>query len=56
MSDKSYLGDSVYVKTEHGMVKLTTNNGRFQDAEIWLEPEVVEAFLLWLKVREERKT
>lgn len=43
--NKDYLGDSVYVDVEGGMLKLTTENGRLGDPSntIFLEPEVVEA-------------
>ena len=43
---KVYLGDSVYVDWENGMIKLTTENGLPDDPSniIWMEPEVVEAF------------
>lgn len=42
---KEYLGDSVYVELENGMLKLTTENGLPDDPSntIYLEPGVVEA-------------
>ena len=40
---KVYLGDSVYVEIEHGMLKLTTENGLGATNAIYLEPEVFEA-------------
>ena len=40
---KVYLGDSVYVEVEHGMLKLTTENGYGASNTVYLEPEVFEA-------------
>ncbi len=40
---KTYLGDGVYVNVEHGMIKLTTENGIDVTNEILLEPEVWQA-------------
>lgn len=42
---KSYLGDSVYVECEHGMLKLTTENGLGPTNTIYLEPEVYRALV-----------
>ena len=39
---KVYLGDSVYVEVEHGMLKLTTENGFGPSHTIYLEGEVYE--------------
>lgn len=46
---KEYLGDSVYVDVERGMLKLTTENGLSTDPsnEIFLEPEVFERLVLY---------
>ena len=43
--EKEYLGDSVYVDIEDGMVKLTTENGLPHDPSntIYLELEVYQA-------------
>lgn len=50
MSDKKiYLGDSVYGDIENGMVVLTTENGVEVSNRIYLEPQVVEAFIGWLR-------
>jgi hypothetical protein len=51
---KFYLGDSVYVDVEDGMVKLTTENSLPYDPSntIYMEPEVVESFLRWLGERQ----
>lgn len=43
--EKRYLGDSVYVEIERGMVKLTTDNGRGPSNTIYLEPEVMRALV-----------
>lgn len=37
---KQYLGDSVYVEVERGMLKLTTDNGLGPTNTIYLEPEI----------------
>ena len=49
--NKKYLGDSVYVEVENGMALLTTNNGHPDDPrnKIYMEQEVVEAFITWYK-------
>ncbi len=46
---KDYLGDSVYVCVENGMVKLTTENGEGASNVIYLEPEVFRALISWHK-------
>jgi hypothetical protein len=43
-----YLGDSVYVEVEHGMLKLTTDNGFGASNTIYLEPEVVAQLVEYL--------
>jgi hypothetical protein len=40
-----YLGDSVYVEVENGMLKLTTNNGMGASNTIFLELEVYQALV-----------
>jgi hypothetical protein len=40
---KDYLGDSVYVDIENGMIALTTENGFGASNTIYLEPEVFAA-------------
>lgn len=40
MIAKRYLGDSVYVEIEGGMLKLTTENGLGASNTIFMEPEV----------------
>jgi hypothetical protein len=46
----SYLGDSVYVELEAGMVKLMTHNGYKNDPRnvIYLEQRTLADFLSWL--------
>ena len=51
MSDKAYLGDSVYVEVEHGMLKLTTENGDGPSNTIFLEPEVYDALTQYMARR-----
>lgn len=51
-----YLGDSVYVELEYGMLKLTTNNGYGATNTIFLEPEVYEALTLYVERRCRRRT
>lgn len=48
---RSYLGDSVYVEIETGMVKLTTNNGYADDPRnvIYMDNTVLMAFEAWLE-------
>lgn len=40
---KDYIGDSVYVEVEDGMIKLTTENGMGPSNTIYLEPNVYDA-------------
>lgn len=40
---KDYIGDSVYVEIEDGMIKLTTENGMGPSNTIYLEPNVYDA-------------
>lgn len=40
MSDKAYLGDSVYVEIEGGVLRLTTENGREASNTIFMEESV----------------
>lgn len=42
-----YLGDGVYVTTDRGMVKLYTSDGLSETNVVYLEPEVLRAFLRW---------
>lgn len=51
MKNEVYLGDSVYAYSDGFVVVLTTNNGYPDDPRniIVLEPEVLSAFLGWLK-------
>lgn len=51
MRAKTYLGDSVYVSFDFGMLKLTTENGLPGDPSnsIFLESEVFEALCHYAK-------
>jgi hypothetical protein len=43
MSEKTYLGDSVYAEHAGGIVKLTTDNGMGPSNTIYLEVDVLDA-------------
>ena len=47
--NKEYLGDSVYVETVDGMIKLTTENGYGSSNIIYLEPLVFKALIEYSK-------
>ena len=47
LETKMYLADSVYADIERGMVILYTDNGDGPKNKIYLETEVVLAFLKW---------
>jgi hypothetical protein len=52
MSDKQYLGDGVYVRTDDaGNIILTTENGVEETNTIYLEPEVWSALQKWAAER-----
>ena len=46
-----YLGDGVYASIERGMIQLTTGHHlpHYADATIYLEPEVFEALIQYMK-------
>ncbi len=44
-----YLGDSVYVVIENGMIKLFTDNGYGPRDVIYLEGEVWEMLKVWVE-------
>lgn len=48
--ETTYLGDAVYVAMDRDSVRLTTDSHNTADAYnvIYLEPEVLQAFLAWL--------
>ena len=50
---KVYLGDSVYVDVQNGMLKLTTENGLRGNASntIYLEPAVFDALKRYVAAR-----
>ncbi len=52
MSNKIYLGDSVYaqLEAETGMVRVFTDNGFGERNQIYLEPEVVQALINYLQI------
>jgi hypothetical protein len=45
---KVYLGDSVYVEVEDGMLKLTTDNGLGASNTIYLEDHMYAALLRYV--------
>lgn len=47
--DKTYLGDGAYVEVVDYGIRLTTENGISVTNEVFLEPEVLQAFLDYLK-------
>lgn len=49
MNKKTYLGDSVYVEVEYGMLKLTTENGLGATNTIFLELEVFENLRIFVE-------
>ena len=56
MKAKAYLGDGVFVEWDRGMVKLTTENGICVTNTIYLEPAVLEAFIMWCEIPEAEKS
>lgn len=56
LSDKAYLGDSVYCQFDGSSFRLTTENGGPPSNTIYLEPEVIKAFQRFLTNLEENKT
>jgi hypothetical protein len=48
---KQYLGDSVYIELERGMIKLTTDNGYGPNNTIFLEPAVYQNFVQYVQSR-----
>lgn len=46
---RDYMGDSVYVEMENGMVKLFLDNGLGPSDTIFLEPTVAEALVRYFK-------
>jgi hypothetical protein len=50
MSDKQYLGDSVYVEIDDDMIVITTENDLPDDPSnvIYLEPEVFDALVFYV--------
>ncbi len=54
---KRYLGDSVYVEIERGMIKVTTNNGYPDDPRnvIYMDESVIKALARWFKALEQEE-
>ena len=50
---KEYIGDGVYVEDEHGMIKLTAEDGIRATDTIYLEPEVLASLLRWVEKQKE---
>ena len=50
---KEYLGDSVYVEIENGMIKLTTENGYGPSNTIFLEVVVYDHLVKYVTEAEE---
>lgn len=56
MNKKVYLGDAVYAQVEHGMIKLTTEDGVKATNTIYMEFDVVENLIeYYAKVTEPAK-
>ena len=49
MSDKVYLGDSVYAEIQDGMIKLTAENGVGPSNTIFLEAPVYDCLVEWVR-------
>lgn len=45
----TYLGDGLYAKLEDGQIKLFASNGIHTHDQVFLEPMVTRAFLVYLK-------
>lgn len=56
MNNKAYLGDSVYVEDLGNEVILTTENGIETTNRIYLEEEVIQAFIEFCQNRKVEKT
>jgi len=48
-SDKTFLGDAVYVSMEHDQIRLTTEYKNETEYEIYMNDEVFQNFMLWLR-------
>lgn len=55
ISKKVYLGDSVYVCCENGMLKLTTENGYGPSNTIFLEIQVYESLCNYFELLKNRE-
>lgn len=50
-----YLGDSVYAEKVHDTIRLTTENGFGATNEIFLDHQVIDALLRYIKEENPRK-
>ena len=48
MENKDYIGDGVYVASQHGQIHVTTENGVEITNRVVLETETLDALLQWL--------
>lgn len=46
---EAYLGDGLYASFDGYMVRLYASNGMQVTNEVWLEPEVLESFKIFMK-------
>lgn len=46
---ETYLGDGLYAAYDGYMVRLYASNGMQVTNEVWLEPEVLESFKIFMK-------
>ena len=53
---KQYLGDSVYAEMKDDFLVLTTENGYEPSNTIYLEPQVLESLLRYIRSRNDRIT
>ena len=47
MTEKTYIGDSVYAEIETSMIKLTTDNGMGPSNTIYLDREMLKRLVEW---------
>ena len=49
MPEKEYIGDGAFVSFDGFGIMLTTSNGVIDTNEIYLDPEVLAAFISYIK-------